>query len=159
MQVLLHFTNKIKCPVYASKFAKLLIENRLKEFNKVEGFSLNEIDFNKKLSLNNFEINFIPTTHSIPEPSAIVIKTQYGQLLHTADWKIDNSPTLGESFSKKQFEKLGSEGLLALIGDSTNANVPGISQSENDVKEELKNLFSRFPNRIVVNVSLRILLE
>ncbi len=142
--------NKITCPVYATKFAKLLIENRLKEFNKAKNFNLKEIDINKKLSFKNFSLNFIPTTHSIPEPSAIVISTSYGSLLHTADWKIDNSPTLGKSFSKKQFENIGSEGLLALIGDSTNANVPGKSKSENDVKEELANIFSRFSNRIVV---------
>ncbi len=142
--------NKIKCPVYASKFAKFLIENRLKEFNKVDGFILNEIDVDKELMFNNFKINFINTTHSIPEPSAIIIKTSYGSLLHTADWKIDYSPTLGDPFSKNEFEKLGNEGLLALVGDSTNANVPGKSQSENDVREELINIFSRFSNRIVV---------
>ena len=142
--------NKIKCPVYASKFAKFLIENRLKEFNKVEGFTLEEINLEKKLILNNFDISFIPTTHSIPEPTAIVIKTTYGSLLHTADWKIDHSPTLGDSFSKEKFEKLGNDGLLALIGDSTNANVPGKSESENDVRDELTSVFSRFSNRIVV---------
>ncbi len=144
------FANKIKCPVYATKFAMLLIQNRLKEFNKVKDFSLNEIDINKELSLDNFTLNFIPTTHSIPEPSAILISTSYGSLLHTADWKIDYSPTLGNAFSKSKFEEIGNNGLLALIGDSTNANVPGISQSENDVKEELINIFSRFSNRIVV---------
>jgi len=142
--------NKIKCPVYASKFAKFLIENRLKEFNKVEGFTLEEINLEKKLIFNNFDISFIPTTHSIPEPTAIVIKTTYGSLLHTADWKIDHSPTLGDSFSKEKFEKLGNDGLLALIGDSTNANVPGKSESENDVRDELTSVFSRFSNRIVV---------
>ncbi len=142
--------NKIKCPVYATKFAKLLIENRLKEFNKFEELSLREINFKEKIKLVNFTLDFIPTTHSIPEPSAIVISTSYGLLLHTADWKIDYSPSLGNSFTKKQFEKLGSDGLLALIGDSTNANVPGSSLSENDVKEELANIFSRFSNRIVV---------
>ena len=142
--------NKIKCPVYATKFAMLLIENRLKEFNRVEGFTLKEIDLNEKLSFNKFTLNFIPTTHSIPEPSAILISTSYGSLLHTADWKIDDTPTLGNSFSKNKFEEIGSNGLLALIGDSTNANVPGKSQSENDVKDELTNIFSRFSNRIVV---------
>ena len=142
--------NKIKCPVYATKFAMLLIENRLKEFNKVEGFSLNEINLSEKLSFKNFTLDFIPTTHSIPEPSAIVITTSYGSLLHTADWKIDQTPTIGDAFSKNQFEKIGNNGLLALIGDSTNANVPGKSQSENDVKEELTSIFSRFSNRIVV---------
>ena len=58
--------NKINCPVYATKFAKLLIENRLKEFNKVENFNLIEINLEKKLSFQNFSLEFIPTTHSIP---------------------------------------------------------------------------------------------
>ena len=142
--------NKINCPVYATKFAKLLIENRLKEFNKVENFNLIEINLEKKLSFQNFSLEFIPTTHSIPEPSAILISTSYGCLLHTADWKIDHFPTLGDPFSKKKFEQIGNDGLLALIGDSTNANVPGKSQSESDVKDELVNIFSRFSNRIVV---------
>ena len=116
----------------------------------MEGFTLEEINLEKKLILNNFDISFIPTTHSIPEPTAIVIKTTYGSLLHTADWKIDHSPTLGDSFSKEKFEKLGNDGLLALIGDSTNANVPGKSESESDVRDELTSIFSRFSNRIVV---------
>ncbi|MBI04809.1 MAG: MBL fold hydrolase [Pelagibacteraceae bacterium] len=143
-------SDKINCPVYATSFAKLLIENRLKEFGKLESLNLKELDTKKNLELDNFNLEFLETTHSIPQPNAIVIKTIYGQLLHTADWKIDSSPVIGEKFNENLFKNLGNQGLLALIGDSTNADVPGTSKSENDVREELKNIFSRFAKRIVV---------
>ena len=142
--------NKIKCPVYVTTFAKLLIENRLKEFGFLDQINLIEINTNSKIKLKNFNLEFISTTHSIPQPSAIVISTVYGNLLHTADWKIDNTPTLGDDFNKKAFENLGNQGILALIGDSTNANIPGYSQSENEVKEELISVFSRYNKRIII---------
>ena len=145
-----YLADHIKCPVYASSFAKLLIQNRLKEFGKLDTIELIEFDSSQKISLNNFNLRFIDTTHSIPQPQAIVIETSYGNLLHTADWKIDNNPTLGEPFSKNSFINLGNEGVLALIGDSTNADVPGYSGSESEVREELQQVFSRYINRIVV---------
>ena len=145
-----YLADHIKCPVYASSFAKLLIQNRLKEFGKLDTIDLIEFDSSKNISLNNFNLRFIDTTHSIPQPQAIVIETSYGNLLHTADWKIDNNPTIGKVFSKNSFIKLGNEGVLALIGDSTNADVPGYSGSESEVREELQQVFSRYINRIVV---------
>ena len=145
-----YLADKINCPVYASSFAKLLIENRLKEFGKLNSIDLIEFDSTKNLSLDNFNLRFIDTTHSIPQPQAIVIETQYGNLLHTADWKIDDKPTLGNTFNKNSFIELGNQEVLALIGDSTNANIPGFSGSEDEVKNELKQVFSRYINRIVV---------
>ncbi len=145
-----YLADHIKCPVYASSFAKLLIENRLKEFGKLDSIDLIEFDSSQNLSFNNFNLKFIDTTHSIPQPQAIVIETNYGNLLHTADWKIDDKPTLGSIFSKNSFIDLGNEGVLALIGDSTNADVPGYSGSESEVKEQLQQIFSRYINRIVV---------
>ena len=145
-----YLADHIKCPVYASSFAKLLIQNRLKEFGKLDTIELIEFNSSQNISLNNFNLRFIDTTHSIPQPQAIVIETSYGNLLHTADWKIDNNPTLGKAFSKNSFINLGNEGVLALIGDSTNADVPGYSGSESEVREELQQVFSRYINRIVV---------
>ena len=144
-----YFADKIHSPVYATGFAKSLIENRLKEFGKTDKINLILIDPNKKINLNNFDIQFISTTHSIPEANSILINTNYGKLLHTADWKIDSNPLLGENFDKKSFKDLGDEGLLALIGDSTNADIPGFSKSESEVREELIRVFSRYNQRIV----------
>ena len=143
------FADKIKCPVYATGFAKSLIENRLKEFGKFDNLKISKIETNKSIKLKNFSINFISTTHSIPEPYSIVIKTKYGNLLHTADWKMDENPLIGENFDYDSFSNLGNEGLLALIGDSTNADVPGFSKSEYEVRNELIKLFSRYNERII----------
>ena len=118
------FADKIHCPVYATGFAKSLIESRLKEFGKSDRVDLISINPKKNITLNNFEIQFISTTHSIPEPYSIIINTNYGKLLHTADWKIDSNPLLGDQFDSQAFKDLGNEGLLALIGDSTNADIP-----------------------------------
>ena len=147
---LAYLANKIHCPVYATSFVKILIENRLKELNYLDKIDLNIIDINSELTFNKFNLKFINTTHSIPQTSAIIISTKYGNLLHTADWKIDSNPTLGEKFDNNKFKKIGNEGLLALIGDSTNADTPGFSKSEKEVKEELVNIFSRYSKRIVV---------
>ena len=144
------FADKINCPVYATGFARSLIENRLKEFGKLDLIKLKTIDTNKNLKFKNFDLNFIATTHSIPEPHAILINTKYGKLLHTADWKIDSDPTTGRGIDIETFKKIGNDGLLALIGDSTNADVPGYSKSENEVRGELVKIFSRYNERIVI---------
>ena len=144
------FANKINCPVYATGFARSLIENRLKEFDSLDKIDLITIDPLKKIKLKNFDLRFIATAHSIPEPHAILIDTIYGALLHTADWKIDYNPILGESFDAKLLQKIGNDGLLALIGDSTNADVPGFSQTEEEVRNEFEKLFSRYHKRIVI---------
>ncbi len=143
------FVDKINCPVYASGFASSLIKNRLKEFGKLSDVNLKLISADSKIKLENFSIEFITTTHSIPEPCSIVITTHYGKLLHTADWKIDSDPLIGNNFNFKSFKNLADENLLALIGDSTNADIPGSSLSELDVRNELINVFARYNNRII----------
>lgn len=144
------FADKIDCPVYATGFARSLIENRLKEFGSIDKVNLNTIDSSSEIQLKNFNLNFISTTHSIPEPNAITINTKYGKLLHTADWKLDNESNLGDNFDTESFKKIGNEGILALIGDSTNADIPGFSKSESEVRTELINVFSRYRHRIVI---------
>ena len=144
------FADKINCPVYATGFARSLIENRLKEFGSLDKIKLITINPKKHIKLKNFDLSFIATTHSIPEPHAILINTKYGKLLHTADWKIDTEPTLGEGIDIESFKKIGNDGLLAIIGDSTNSDVPGFSRSEAEVLDELIKVFSRYNKRIVI---------
>ena len=143
------FIDKIHCPVYATGFAKSLLESRLKEFGKSDKIDLITINPKKNIALNSFNLQFISTTHSIPEPYSIVINTKYGKLLHTSDWKIDSNPLLGDQFNSQAFKNLGDEGLLALIGDSTNADIPGFSKSESEVRSELSTVFARYNKRIV----------
>ena len=136
------YADIINCPIYATGFASSLIKNRLKEFGKLNSVNINTINPKKSLNFDNFKIEFISTAHSIPEPYSILLNTKYGRLLHTADWKIDNNPLLGEKFNEKNFKKMGEEGILALIGDSTNADTIGFSKSESDVRDELIKIFS-----------------
>ena len=145
---LAYFIDKIECPIFSTGFASSLIQNKLKEFNKIDR-KINIIDPQKILKLQNFDLSFISTTHSIPEPYSILISTKYGKLLHTADWKIDNAPSIGDNFDKSFFEDLGNQNLLALIGDSTNADINGKSNSEQEVSNELNTIFSRYNKRIV----------
>ncbi|PPR46543.1 MAG: Ribonuclease J1 [Alphaproteobacteria bacterium MarineAlpha5_Bin9] len=144
------YAEKIKCPIYASGFTASIIKNRLKEFGKSSLVEINIIKTSEELKLKNFDLNFINTTHSIPEPFSILIKTKYGNLLHTADWKIDSNPEVGHDFDKNAFKSLGNQGVLALIGDSTNANSNDRQISESDVKKELIKIFSRYNDRIVI---------
>jgi len=144
-----YFSDKFPCPIYATKFACHLIEKKLKDYNLSKNIKLERIDTSKKIKLKNFNISFFETTHSIPEPYAIKISTSYGNILHTADWKIDNNPLIGNSFNKSQFINIGEEGVLALIGDSTNATTKGFSGSEKDVRNHLTKLFSFYDARIV----------
>ena len=90
-----------------------------------------------KLELGPFELDFISITHSILEPNLLAIRTPLGVVAHTGDWKIDPDPMLGEATDAAALEKLGDEGVLALVCDSTNALVPGSSGSEAKVRESL----------------------
>lgn len=97
-----------------------------------------------------FEIELVTLTHSIPEPNAIVIRTAAGTVLHSGDWKFDPEPLVGPSSDIEALRRLGEEGVLALVCDSTNALVAGHSGSEAMVRAELIRLFGRFNNRIAV---------
>ena len=88
-------------PYICFSFARSLVENRLKEFGKLEKTKLITLEKSKTINYSHFNLDFIDTTHSIPETAAILIKTKYGNLLHTADWKIDRDPILGENFDTK----------------------------------------------------------
>tara|TARA_Y100000590_G_scaffold407105_1_gene497028 strand:+ start:404 stop:2086 length:1683 start_codon:yes stop_codon:yes gene_type:complete len=143
------FTDKINCPVYASEFAYNLINRRLKENQLSNKINLEKININKKLEFKNFIISFFETNHSIPEPFAIKIDTEYGNILHTADWKIDKNPLIGNVLNSSSFKEMGQEGILALVGDSTNASTTGYSGSEEDVRNHFIKLFSRYNKRIV----------
>src|SRR4029077_9949512 len=88
--------------------------------------------------------------HSIPEPMALLIKTRHGSVLHTGDWKLDPQPQIGHLTDQARLQALGSENILALVGDSTNALEPGRSGSEAEVLVGLTELFGKYKKRIAV---------
>ncbi len=140
---------KLGCPIYATPFTAALVRRKLDE-NGETNAPLRVIDMNAKLSLGPFDLEYITLTHSIPEPSAIVIRTELGAVLHTGDWKIDPTPTLGPVADGPAIRKLGDEGLLAMVCDSTNVFSKGESGSESKVRKNLVELISRQKGRVAV---------
>lgn len=141
---------KVKIPkIYASGIAVDLIENKLMEMSDVPQVMIVEYKSHFKFDFNGIEISFIRLNHSIPDSFAIVFKTGAGTIIHTGDFKFDFTP-VGPSAEYEKLAKLGSEGVLCLLSDSTNALVEGITGSEKKVGESINELFSHIDSRIIV---------
>lgn len=145
-----HLWPMLRCPLYATPFTARLIEGKLAEAGLQDRVQVRIVPLHGHLSLGPFEIDFISITHSIPEPNALSIKTPLGTVVHTGDWKIDPEPQIGETTEISKLQRLGDEGVLALVCDSTNALVAGESGSEASVKEALTNLIGTLKGRIAV---------
>jgi len=140
----------LKCPIYATPFTAVLIEGKLEEQGLRERVRPRQVPLGGSLKLGPFELEFISITHSIPEPNLVAIKTPLGVIAHTGDWKIDPEPLLGQQTDAARIEKLGDEGVLALVCDSTNALVQGHSGSEAKVRASLIQLIATLKGRIAV---------
>ncbi len=140
----------LRCPVYATPFTARLIAGKLEEAGLSSKVKVKEVPVGGKLTLGPFELDFISITHSILEPNLLAIRTPLGVVAHTGDWKIDPDPMLGEATDTAALEKLGDEGVLALVCDSTNALVPGSSGSEAKVRESLTELIGTLKGRVAV---------
>ncbi|MBN9545837.1 MAG: ribonuclease J [Alphaproteobacteria bacterium] len=138
----------LKCPIYATPFTARLIEGKLAEAGVTA--PVRDVPVGGSLTLGPFAIDFISITHSILEPNLLAIRTPLGVIAHTGDWKIDPDPLLGEVTDTAAIEKLGDEGVLALVCDSTNALVPGHSGSEADVRDGLTALIGGLKGRVAV---------
>jgi ribonuclease J len=140
----------LRCPVYATPFTAKLIEGKLEEAGLKERVRVHIVPLHGKLKLGPFEIDFVSITHSIPEPNALAIRTKLGVVVHTGDWKIDPNPLIGETTDTNALQKLGDEGVLALVCDSTNALVAGESGSEATVRAALTDLIGTLKGRVAV---------
>ena len=138
----------LKCPIYATPFTARLIEGKLAEAGVTA--PVRDVPVGGSLTLGPFAIDFISITHSILEPNLLAIRTPLGVIAHTGDWKIDPDPLLGEVTDTAAIEKLGDEGVLALVCDSTNALVPGHSGSEAEVRDALTTLIGGLKGRVAV---------
>jgi len=147
-----HLWPRIKTPLYATAFTAERIRQDLTEQSWGQQAKLHVVEPKKTLELGIFKIDFIPVAHSIPEAYALAITVgDIGTILHTGDWKLDPEPVIGHLTDEAALQKLGDKGVLALVGDSTNATVPGHSGSEREVREHLADLFSEFDGAIVVS--------
>ena len=140
---------RLKCPIYATAFTAEMVRLKLAEAG-IDNAPLHIVDLGAHLTFGPFDIEFITLTHSIPEPNGLAIRTPLGTVLHTGDWKIDPRPPLGAATDDAALRKLGDEGVLAMICDSTNVFSPGESGSEADVRQSLGELISELDGRIAV---------
>ncbi|MBI1776887.1 MAG: ribonuclease J [Proteobacteria bacterium] len=141
---------ELACPVYATPFTAALLKRKLAEVDLLRRVSLIEIPVEGRFSVGPFDIELIRLTHSIPEPMALAIRTSAGTVLHTGDWKLDPEPLIGKIADEPALRALGEEGVLALVGDSTNVFRPGESGSEAEVRADLMRLVGGYKRRVAV---------
>lgn len=141
---------RLRCPVYATPFAASVLRRKLSEAGIEGEVPITEVPLGGRLSLPPFELEFVTMTHSIPEPNAVAIRTPYGTVMHTGDWKIDPDPLIGEVTDEAALRRIGGDGVLAMICDSTNVFVEGESGSEADVREVLAGLIRQRQNLVAV---------
>ncbi len=138
-----------KIPMYATPFTAHLVAGKLAE-RGLKHVDVNVIPLGGEVEAGPFGVRYITLTHSIPEPNALALRTPLGTILHTGDWKIDPDPQLGGPTDIEALTKLGDEGVLAMVCDSTNVFVEGESGSEGTVRENLKELIKTLSGRVAV---------
>jgi ribonuclease J len=141
--------DKIKAPVFATPFTAYLVREKLREAG-VDDCDLTEVALNGNVKLGPFDIDYITLTHSIAEPNGLAIRTELGTVFHTGDWKFDEAPITGAATDIPAIRKLGDEGLLAMVCDSTNVFVEGRAGSEDDVRVELTRVIKGLKKRVAV---------
>ncbi len=142
--------DRLRCPVYATKFTATFLREKLKEVDWADRMSLTEVPLSGRFSVGPFDLELITLTHSIPEPNAIAIGTPLGTVLHTGDWKFDPNPVVGPTADEDALRRLGESGVLAMVCDSTNVFEEGTSGSEADLFDSLKALVGDCKGRIAV---------
>jgi ribonuclease J len=145
-----HLWPKLRCPVYATPFTVKLVQHKLEEAGLEDRLKITPVPLGGKITLGPFSIEFVSITHSIPEPNCLAIRTPAGTVLHTGDWKLDPDPLLGPVTNDSALRRLGEEGVLAMVCDSTNVLVSGESGSEGEVKRALIRLIASLKGRIAV---------
>ncbi len=146
-----YLLKKINIPIYATKLTAGLIRNKLEEHKILRSTEMHEVIQGQTISLGkNFKIEFIRSSHSIPDSVMLAITTPAGTVLHTGDFKVDYTPIDGKIMDFGRIAELGNQGILALMSDSTNAERKGFTMSESSVGEVFDKLFLHCTKRIVV---------
>ncbi len=141
---------KLKCKIYATPFTAALVTEKFKE-KKIDIIPyLKIVKLNGTIDLNPFKIEFVTLTHSIIEPNGLKIDTPAGTIFHTGDWKVDPNPLVGKNINQEKLKKIGHNGVLAMICDSTNVFSIGRAGSESDVRKNMLNVMSRQKKKILV---------
>lgn len=144
-----YLLKEIDVPVYGTRLALGLVEGRLKE-NRLTGYTLMPVKPGDEIAAGELQIGFIQGSHSIPDSCGIYITTPVGTVVHTGDFKIDQTPVDGKHIDIHKFAELGNKGVLVLLSDSTNAERPGFTGSEREVSIAFDEEFKQATGRIVI---------
>ena len=145
-----YILNQVNAPIYATNLTIGLIKNKLEEHKMLDIVELNVVKPGDTIALEKLKVEFIRTNHSIADSCALAIHTPLGIVVHTGDIKVDFTPVDGKVIDLQRLAKIGKQGVLLLMADSTNACHPGYTMSEKTVGETLDNLFSKGTGRIIV---------
>ncbi len=146
-----YFLKQINVPIYATRLTAGLISNKLEEHKLLRSTDMHIIQQGDIIKLgNNFQVEFIRSSHSIPDSVMLAITTPAGTVLHTGDFKVDYTPIDGQIMNFRRIAELGGQGILALMSDSTNAERKGFTMSECSVGDVFEKLFMNCRKRIVV---------
>src|ERR1041385_7472869 len=145
-----YILKKINVPVYASHFTLGLAESELDEHGLLGDVMLHRVEPRDVVTIGSFTIEFIRASHSLIDCFHLAIKTPVGTIIHTGDYKVDETPVIGEPIDLRTLRRYGQEGVLALLSDSTNATVPGRTPSERAVIPAFEEIFAEATGRIIV---------
>jgi len=145
-----YILKKFNVPVYTSHFTAGLAESKLEEHGLLSDVLLHRVEPREVVELGSFSIEFIRVTHSLIDCFALAITTPVGTIIHTGDYKVDETPVIGEPIDLRTLRRYGQEGVLALTSDSTNASVPGRTPSERAVIPAFEELFAEAEGRIII---------
>lgn len=145
-----YLLKKINAPIYGTKLTLGLVESKLKEHKLLGDVQMNIVRPKDTIRLGRFSVEFIKSSHSIADAVCLAIDTPVGKIIHTGDFKIDYTPIDGDMIDLHRFAQLGKDGVLALLADSTNAEIPGFTMSERTVGQTFENIFKNVDTRIIV---------
>jgi ribonuclease J len=141
----------LNVPIYGTRFTLALVKKRLAEAGLLDSTTLREVFPGRKVEIGPYEVEFIAVTHSTIDCVALAVRTPAGVIIHTGDFKIDQTPVGGAPFDLQAFARYGNEGVLALFSDSTNVERPGFTPSERAIVPRIEELLRSAPRRVILS--------
>ena len=138
-----HVASRIKAPIYSLPFTGIVVRTKLEEQYVHPGRLEISDPYPARKEAGPFAVSFLPVSHSVPESSSLVIDSPAGRIIHTGDFKIDLTPTLGTSFDFQLWKSVAEQGILAIVCDSTNSFITAAGRSESETREPITDLMSR----------------
>ena len=144
-----HLWPYLKCPIYLTEFPAAVLKQKLKDCSWRDEVQINTVSQKQKIAIGSFEVEFVSLSHSILGACGLYIKTQAGNVFHTGDWKIDETPLLGDKVDDKRLSEIGKEGVDCLLCDSTNMLTESQIGSEEVVRDALLRVVSKYKDKRV----------